>query len=45
MPDGVLKEVEEIGRVGNLNWGQRAIEVSATVVPDLVDSHRHLHFP
>lgn len=36
MPDGV--EVEPIGRVENLNWGPRAIEVSATVVPDLVDT-------
>jgi len=45
MPDGVPKEVEPIGRVENLYWGRRAIEVSATGVPDLVDGHRHLHFP
>ena len=31
MPDGV--EGEPIGRVENLNWGPRAIEVSATEVP------------
>jgi len=36
MPDGV--EGEPKGRVENLNWGQRAIEVSATEVPDLVDT-------
>jgi hypothetical protein len=44
MPDGFPKEVEPIRAGREFELGRRAIEVSATVVSDLVDRDRHLIF-